>query len=149
LEAQKRRAEIDRLQNHPASYENLVRKELGYLRPGEKEARFIKKWRGDAMGKSIYVTCATCKGLMEVDSETGDVLKKWAPTAANPDDGDKMESALKKLEADKKKREGLLEKTRDGLANQKKKLEDAFKKEVEKVKKEGVKEKPFRPFDLD
>lgn len=42
-DAQKLRAEIDRLQAHSGSYEKLVRKELGYLRPGEKEVRFVNK----------------------------------------------------------------------------------------------------------
>ena len=101
------------------------------------------------MGKSIYVTCSHCKGLMEVDSETGFVLKKWAPSEKPINDGDKMSAALKKLEEDKKKREGLFDKTREGLSGQKKKLEQAFQDEVEKVKKEGVKENPLRPFDLD
>lgn len=37
------RERLNRLQNDPAAYEQLVRQELGYLRPGEKEARFLKK----------------------------------------------------------------------------------------------------------
>lgn len=86
---------------------------------------------------------------MEVDSDTGSVLKKWAPSENNPEDGDKMSSALKKLEENKKKRAGLFDKTREGLESQKKRLEKAFQSEVEKVKKEGVKENPLRPFDLD
>jgi cell division protein FtsB len=37
------RERLTRLQTDPSAYENLVRQELGYLRPGEKEARFLKK----------------------------------------------------------------------------------------------------------
>jgi cell division protein FtsB len=37
------RERLSRLQNDPAAYEQLVRQELGYLRPGEKEVRFLKK----------------------------------------------------------------------------------------------------------
>jgi cell division protein FtsB len=33
---------LSRLQNDPSAYEQLVRQELGYLRPGEKEVRFLK-----------------------------------------------------------------------------------------------------------
>ncbi len=40
------RERLARLQNNPAAYEELVRQELGYLRPGEKEARFMKGNRG-------------------------------------------------------------------------------------------------------
>lgn len=34
------RKKLLRLKEHPKEYENLVRSELGYLRPGEKEIRF-------------------------------------------------------------------------------------------------------------
>ena len=37
------REKLSRLQGDPAAYEQLVRQELGYLRPGEKEVRFLKK----------------------------------------------------------------------------------------------------------
>ena len=37
------RARLSRLQSDPTAYEDLVRRELGYLRPGEKEIRFLKK----------------------------------------------------------------------------------------------------------
>ncbi len=37
------RTSIEQLQTHPETYEQLVRKELNYVRPGEKEVRFIKK----------------------------------------------------------------------------------------------------------
>lgn len=37
------RERLSRLQNDPDAYEHLVRRELGYMRPGEKEARFLNK----------------------------------------------------------------------------------------------------------
>lgn len=37
------RARLSRLQSDPTAYDELVRRELGYLRPGEKELRFLKK----------------------------------------------------------------------------------------------------------
>lgn len=37
------RDKLSRLQTDPAAYDQLVRQELGYLRPGEKEVRFLKK----------------------------------------------------------------------------------------------------------
>ncbi len=42
-EAQQTREKINRLETNPDSYEQLVRKELGYLKPGEKEVRFVNK----------------------------------------------------------------------------------------------------------
>jgi cell division protein FtsB len=43
LEAASLRTSINQLQTHPDTYEKLVRKELNYVRPGEKEVRFVKK----------------------------------------------------------------------------------------------------------
>ena len=37
------RQKISVLKGHPQSYEQLVRRELGYTRPGEKEIRFVKE----------------------------------------------------------------------------------------------------------
>ena len=75
------------------------------------------------MRKTIYVNCSFCEGLMEIDVETGEVVQKWSPKDKNKG-GDTMADALRKLGEDKKK-------------------------EVDRVKKEGVKDAPPRPFDLD
>ncbi len=37
------RQRISNLKASPQSYEQLVRRELGYTRPGEKEIRFVKE----------------------------------------------------------------------------------------------------------
>jgi len=42
-EVEFRRGEISKLKNNPQLYEDLVRKDLEYLRPGEKEVRFMKR----------------------------------------------------------------------------------------------------------
>jgi len=99
------------------------------------------------MRKTLYVNCSFCTGMMEVDAETGEVVKKWSPKERAEEST--MEGALKKLEDDKKRRVALFENRKEELENQKKKIEDAFQKEVDRVKKEGIKDAPPRPFDLD
>jgi len=42
-DAEMARQKISRLEGGAAGYELLVRRELGYLKPGEKEIRFIHK----------------------------------------------------------------------------------------------------------
>jgi len=37
------REEIRQLKSNPQAYEILIRRELGYLKPGEKEIRFVNK----------------------------------------------------------------------------------------------------------
>jgi hypothetical protein len=101
------------------------------------------------MRKTIYVNCGFCSGMMEVDVESGQVINKWSAAERAKSGEDKMTSALKKIEDAKKKRAGLFDQTKDELDSKRKKTEDVFQKEVEKIKKEGVKENPIRPFDLD
>jgi cell division protein FtsB len=36
------RASVSGLKSDPQSYEPIVRRDLGYLRPGEREVRFVK-----------------------------------------------------------------------------------------------------------
>jgi len=87
--------------------------------------------------------------MMEVRADTGEVIQKWGPGERLPEGGDKMSSALKKLTDEKRKRVDLFERKKDELEAQKKKISSVFEQQVEKAKKEGVKENPFRPFDLD
>ncbi len=101
------------------------------------------------MSKTLYVDCPFCEGLMEVDIETGRVIAKWAKGERHASADDKISSALKKLNDAKKNRATLFDKTKGELEGQKKKLEDAFREQVEKAKKEGPGKKPFTPFDLD
>ena len=100
------------------------------------------------MQRTIYVNCPFCEGLLEIDSESGDIVQKWSPQQRH-EGGDKMAGALRKLDDAKKKRLSLFEQKKDELEDQKKKAQDVFRKEVDRVRKEGVKDAPLRPFDLD
>jgi hypothetical protein len=102
------------------------------------------------MAKTMYASCPFCDGMMEIDAETGDVINKWSASEKHQNAGDRMQAALKKLEDDKKRRATLFDQTKGEIEGQKKKLESAFEKEVKRLKKEGLGDKPpVRPFDLD
>jgi hypothetical protein len=63
---------------------------------------------------------------------------------------DKLTATLNKLDADKKKRETLFEKTAADMQRKKTQAEQLFKKTVDTINKDGGKvEKPFRDMDLD
>jgi hypothetical protein len=85
--------------------------------------------------------------MMEVNAESGEVIQKWEASTETPTD--KMSSALKKIGEGKKRRETLFDAKKNEIEGQKKEVENLFRKEVEKAKREGVKENPFKPFDLD
>lgn len=101
------------------------------------------------MSKHLIVGCPFCHGSMEVNSETGEVLQKWEPSNLSKSSEDRMSDALKKIEESKKKRATLFDQTKSELENKKRKSEDVFEKEVKRIKKEGIVEKPLNPFELD
>jgi hypothetical protein len=99
--------------------------------------------------KTFYVDCPFCDGMMEIDAESGKMLKKWGPSEKLAADQDKMQAALRKLENDKKRRATILDDTRNRIASDKRKAESLFEQQVKKIKKEGIAEKPQNPFDRD
>jgi len=102
------------------------------------------------MDKTIYVECPFCQGMLEVSLESGKVVNKWKHEDIPKTADDRMRGALHKIETDKKKRKDLFESTKGRLDEKKKEAEDAFQREVERIKKEGGKvDPPPNPFDLD
>ena len=99
------------------------------------------------MSKTVYVHCPFCSGTMEVKSEDGKIVDKWEP-GDKGEQGDKMSSALKKLEDAKARRKDLFSITKGEIEGKKAKLAGEFAKEIEEAKKKGP-EKPISPFDLD
>lgn len=87
--------------------------------------------------------------MLEVKADSGDVVQKWSSKDKLSEGGDKMASAMKKLEDAKKRRAGLFDQKKEEMEGQKKRTEQTFQETVERVKKEGVTESPIRPFDLD
>ncbi len=52
--------------------------------------------------KTFYVDCPFCDGMMEIDAETGKMIKKWAASEKLSTNQDKMQAALQKLELEKR-----------------------------------------------
>jgi hypothetical protein len=94
------------------------------------------------MEKTIYAECPFCRGMLEVNAESGKIVNKWKHEDIPKSADDRLKGALRKIEEDKKKRKDLFESTRDRLDEKKKDAQDAFQKEVERIKKEG---KPIEP----
>jgi hypothetical protein len=86
--------------------------------------------------------------MMEVEAESGKVIQKWEPEASDAP-LDKMSNALKKIDEGKKRRQTLFDAKKSEIEGHRKESEDLFRKEMEKIKREGVKENPLKPFDLD
>ena len=101
------------------------------------------------MARTFYVDCPFCQGVLEIDSESGAVVAKWAASEKKDGGGDRMADALRKIQEGKKRRENLFAAKKDEMDDQKKRLSDTFRKNVERAKEEGPDDKPLRPFDLD
>ena len=102
------------------------------------------------MSKTIYVDCPLCEGLLEIDPESGEVVNKWSASDRNASGADKMTAALKKIEEARRSRKDLFDRKRVEMEDKKRRLEDEFRKNVEKAKNDGAGDKkPISPFDLD
>ncbi|MFH1023870.1 MAG: hypothetical protein V1809_10850 [Planctomycetota bacterium] len=100
------------------------------------------------MASVIQVTCPCCRTTLEVNPVNGRVVQHWKPVRHDAG-ADVLEDTLQKIRADKEARGTLFESAKDKLGEKKKKAEDLFKKEIERLKTEDDGTPPMNPMDLD
>ena len=100
-------------------------------------------------GQSHYVECPDCHCLMEVETEHGKVIHRWAATDRNRPAVERFQDALQKIEDDKKKRADFLSSAAGELEKKRRKAQELFGEELKKIKRDGLGEPPPNPFDLD
>jgi hypothetical protein len=97
--------------------------------------------------RSITVKCPGCREVLEVDPQTGEVLRHRAEAKPKPG-ADFFDARLREIEEEKARREAVVS---QGREKEKAKQGD-FEKLFKKVKEEhagGKAEKPLRPIDID
>ncbi|MFH1283284.1 MAG: hypothetical protein ABII27_06425 [bacterium] len=101
------------------------------------------------MKKTVRVECPYCKATMYVDACSGEVVEKWQKLAKDPS-RDQLAEALQKISREKENRQVKFQKAQSELTEKKQKIEEAFKKQLKKVKEEGEQGRPpLKPIDLD
>ncbi|MFC2149547.1 hypothetical protein ACFLQ8_02510 [Candidatus Auribacterota bacterium] len=98
----------------------------------------------------MYVHCPVCRELLEVDRENGNVVKHFKSKAAEKGgSGDLFTDAIEDVKNTGDKLESQFKDAKDKEKDKSKILDDAFKKGIDKAKKDKDKKPGLRPFDLD
>lgn len=97
------------------------------------------------MNRTIYVDCPCCGARLEAEAESGKVVRHWK----TPKKKESLEDTLRRLEKEKDEHAGFFEKAAGQMEAKKRKAREAFEQGVEKIKKEGLGERPIRDIDLD
>ena len=95
----------------------------------------------------ITVKCPTCRETLEVDPQTGEVVRHRAETKAKPGE-DFFGARLREIEGEKARREATVEQAREREKGKRGEIEKLFRK-VKEQNAEGPAEKPLRDIDID
>ncbi|MEW6535905.1 MAG: hypothetical protein AB1454_09820 [Candidatus Auribacterota bacterium] len=101
------------------------------------------------MTRTIYITCPHCKALIEAETDHGKVIKSFPHDGEADSDKDRFLSEMEKIKKSDQTREERFNQSKKEEEKKKDKLSELFKKETDRVKKEGDIKPELRPFDLD
>lgn len=97
------------------------------------------------MDRTLNVDCPCCGARLEVEAHSGKVVRH----SKTPRKKETLEESLQRLEREKKDSAHFLEKAQAEIEAKKRRAREAFDQGVEKIKKEGLGERPIRDIDLD
>lgn len=97
--------------------------------------------------RSISVKCPCCREVLEVDPQTGEVVRHHAEAKAKPG-GDFFGTRLREIQEEKARREATVNQGREKEKAKQGEFEKLFRK-VKEQNAEGPAEKPLREIDID
>lgn len=100
------------------------------------------------MSRTLFVDCPVCQEILEVNPETGKVIKHQQSKIKGKSKEDAFSDALKETQEREKKLTEQFDQAKLAEREKLKKLEEKFKEKKKKVDS-GEVEDPLRPFDLD
>ena len=102
------------------------------------------------MGKILTVQCPHCSGHLELDSQSGEIVRKWGAEEKPPSAEDRFADAFKKVQNQKQALEAKFQSSQDQLKSKKREAQELFEKGIKQVQQDGGKvERPQRDIDLD
>ncbi|MBO4556535.1 MAG: hypothetical protein J5706_07220 [Elusimicrobiales bacterium] len=99
-------------------------------------------------GKSFIIECPCCGERLEIDRESGKVIKRW-PKPEIAEGSDIFAEGMKKLEEEKARLDSYFDGAGEMLKNKEKELDSLFEKEKKRIEESGDFSRPDSPFDLD
>lgn len=100
------------------------------------------------MPRTVYVTCPICKGMMEVNTHNGKVLRHFEPRE-DTGSGDLLSDALKDVDEGTAKREAMFREAREREKGKFDILDRAFRVKKKEIEDSGDTTRPLRDIDLD
>lgn len=98
--------------------------------------------------RSVRVKCPKCHEVLEIDAESGSVLRHQEEARAKPG-GDFLGERLRDLQQEKARREALVAQGREKENTKKSQFDQLFKKVQEEGASGRPAEKPLRDIDID
>ncbi|MDD2772371.1 MAG: hypothetical protein PHP45_01600 [Elusimicrobiales bacterium] len=99
--------------------------------------------------ETIFVDCPHCGMRLEVDKQTGKVVKTWEKLKIK-DGADPFAESLKKMKEEKDRLDKYFTGAPESLKQRRQELADKFEAEKQKIKDAGgTVERPLNPLDLD
>ena len=97
--------------------------------------------------RTVYVTCPFCKGMMEINTENGKIIRRFAPKEKS-ESGDALTDALKDVREGESRREKMFRAAKEEEKGKLDRIEKIFLKKKKEVEESGDISKPLRPIDL-
>lgn len=98
--------------------------------------------------KYLTVKCPKCREVLEIDAQSGTVLRHHEEVKAKPG-GDFLGERLRDLEQEKARREALVAQGREKEKTKQSQFDQLFKKVKEESSSGKPAEKPLRDIDID
>jgi hypothetical protein len=98
--------------------------------------------------RTVYVNCPFCKGMLEVNTENGKVVRRFEPKEI-PADSDLLSEGLKAVKGGEATRDQMFREAQEKEKHKLERLERAFKEKKKEVVESGDISRPESPFDLE
>ena len=101
-----------------------------------------------ARARTVYVNCPFCKGMLEVDTENGKVVRRFEAKEM-PEGGDALSEGLKAFKEGEAERERMFREAQEKERHKVERRERAFNEKKKEVEESGDVGRPPSPFDLE
>lgn len=98
--------------------------------------------------RTVYVTCPMCKGMLEVNTENGKVVRHFEARDKSQA-GDTLAEAVAAAKSSTARTEEKFKIAQEQERHKLKRLEETFREKKKAVEESGDTERPVRPIDLD
>ncbi|MEI6633232.1 MAG: hypothetical protein WCP22_05355 [Chlamydiota bacterium] len=98
--------------------------------------------------RTVYVNCPFCKGMLEINTENGRVVRSFEPKEI-PEDGDLLSEGLKAVKGGEATRDRMFREAQEKEKHKLERLERAFKEKKKEVVESGDISRPESPFDME